>query len=302
MKRIAWIDALRGFAVFFMIFTHLINVLSVHSIYTDPPYYSRFLDTPLPFIPSPPILFTFISGMCVYISMRKRNFSLKGWIHIVKRYGSYILLSLLFTSFVFGFGTFLGWNEAIQGIGLTAIFFAALLLLPDAILAIIAISLAIANQFVWFECNSVACAPFFGGFFSVANLLPIMIAGYLFFKRKVDGRYGFILIFIALLLHLAGIPISYFQRTANYKLFAIGMAMVFAYMIQAKPLRILQNFGRLSVIPYVLHFVLIYKPIETLGIKMPDIYAIPLAFLLTLGVYGLTVVLLKIFKVKEERK
>jgi hypothetical protein len=287
--RVEWVDALRGFALFFMIFAHLINVLSVHSIYTDAPFYSKEFDSPFPYIPIPPILFTFVAGMSVFLSLKKRGMNFEGVSHIFKRYGFYLLLSSVFTTLIFGLDIFLKWEEAIEGVAVNAMAFSLLLFFPDAVIFAVGAALAVFNPFFWYHCDSLWCMPLYGGFFSIANLLPFMIAGYFFFKKDIDGRWGLVLVAAALVLHFwGGYRISYFMRTPDHKLFTIGLAMVFAYVVRLFPLKSLQKFGALSVLPYFLHFVLLYKPLEYLKPRLPDLWAVPLAFALTTGVYYLS--------------
>lgn len=100
-ERVSYIDITRGFALFGMIFIHIIDILSKKSVYLDYPYYIPWIEmtTILP----PSIIFIFISGISMYILTQKRlqiKTGFKTFIEILKRYGKYIIISIPFCYFM----------------------------------------------------------------------------------------------------------------------------------------------------------------------------------------------------------
>ena len=245
-NRIKPIDVVRGIAVVQMVFWQIFDFLVKGSIYTDAPYAIEAFNAPPHF--SVLVLFLTMSGASLYVSMskrlkkgngrpdmRKRIGLLK---HTIKRYGTLILISLFFTTFVFGFCTFFKWEEAIQGIGLTAIvtslillagidsmrllflLVVALLLIQPLIVAniwpltdeyLFCVTNTEAGQFV----PSLLVNASVRSFFSFTNLLPLMLVGVMIGKASESGLIGkksasfmllgFLLVLSAILMHFCSL-------------------------------------------------------------------------------------------------
>jgi peptidoglycan/xylan/chitin deacetylase (PgdA/CDA1 family) len=223
-------------AVVIMIFWQIFDFLVEANIYTDAPYAIQAFNAPPHFFVL--VLFVTMSGASLYISMSKRlkKGMSKGDLlkRVVKRYGSFVVISLLFTTFVFGFCTFFRWEEAIQGIGLTAIV-ASLIILSglDSALSILAIVIglvalqplavgnisALTQGHMFCSTNmdisqipsSLLINASVRGFFSFTNLLPFMLTGVLLGKATMSGllkkrrlsflAVGVLLIVAAFMLH-----------------------------------------------------------------------------------------------------
>ena len=131
-QRLEYVDIFRGIALLIMITIQIFNYLSVSSIYTTPPYYVGTINS-VTWVP-PSLLFTFVSGMSVFLLIRKKldkndRSRKQTFLEVFKRYGKYVLISLPFTIIMWNIGTYFGWEEAIQGIGLTAIITALFLII-----------------------------------------------------------------------------------------------------------------------------------------------------------------------------
>jgi peptidoglycan/LPS O-acetylase OafA/YrhL len=309
MERLEYVDVFRGIAILDMIFWHLFNAFSVHSIYTDPPYYIKALNwTVFP----PPLLFTFIAGISVYLLINKlqeqkaKNIAFG----VVKRYGFYVLVSLPFTWFMWNLATYLGWQEAIQGIGLTAIFLSFILLAKPKNWHLFAMTFGFAGlQATLYYLTAgltfslpltVVLNAFVRGWFSVTSLMPFMLAGVLVFKliryeKSLRKPLVLAAVFIAvgILLHLMGLKIDYFERSFAYDIFAIGLAAlitVAVFYIWKKikfNWRFFTTLGKASFAIYIGHFLLIIKPAQLLHVAdtMPDWLAFLFAIAFIMVIY-----------------
>lgn len=274
--RIDSIDIFRGIAVLQMIFWQIFDFFAKADIYTHTPYYIPSLNMPINGIGVG--LFAFISGASVYLSVSKRlkkNIRKSSIIlHVIKRYGGYILLSLFFTTFVFGFGIFYTWNEVIQGIGLAALI-AALMILSFrskwlfAGLSLIIVFIqpflrqAIDNDFITqsFPYNptsfnvlsnivSILLNFTLRGFFSLSNLLPITLFGVCLSVFIIKSRKnqlirnslltGIIITLVSVLLHFSFIQIDYYNWSSSYLLFYIGLSFLLFGSIE----HLLLKFGK----------------------------------------------------------
>ncbi len=282
--RIESIDIFRGVAVLQMIFWQIFDFFATTDIYTQTPYYLPFFNMPINGIGVG--LFAFISGASVYISIKKRlNKKAKNIeiiCHVMKRYGGYILLSLFFTTFVFGFKTFYTWNEAIQGIGLAVLVAALIILFFRSKWVFILLSLIIiliqpflrhslSNNFFnqYFPLNPLFFNPISNmvsiflnftlrGFFSLSNLLPITLCGvFLSFliinlKRRRLNRIlsiiGGVIISFSLLLHFFIDRIDYYNRSPSYILLYIGLSFALFALIQVWLKKIQKNWISNSLI------------------------------------------------------
>jgi len=316
--RLEWVDVVRGIAILDMIGLQIFDVLSKHNIYTDPPYYFASLGWVLP-IP-PPVLFTFVAGMSVFLLINKlQEQKAKGIIPgVIKRYGIYVLISLPFTWFMWNLSTYLHWEEAIQGIGLTAIFLSLILLAKPKnshILAMVFGFAALQAVLFYFTKNlvinpliDVLLNALVRGWFAVVNLLPLMLGGVLFFKfiksgKPLKGSLALATVFLVtgIVLHLAGLQIDYYGRSFAFSLFAVGLAALITlsvfYIWKKLPSvnwRPFVAFGQASFAVYVGHYLLILKPAQIFGVKdtMPDWLAFLFMIALVTAVYFATEVYL----------
>jgi len=320
--RIDSIDLFRGIAVLQMIFWQIFDFFAKTDIYTQAPYYLPFFNMPINGIGVG--LFAFISGTGVYISVRKRlNKKVKKTkiiSHATKRYGGYILLSLLFTTFVFGFKTFYTWNEAIQGIGLAALIVALIILLFRSKWILASLSLImifiqpilrqiIENNFINqnFPLNPTSFSLLLNpislifnstlrGFFSLSNLLPITLFGVIlsFFilqkKQLIKNTLitGSIITLASFILHFSFNKIDYYNRSPSYILFYIGFSFLLFGLIEYSLTKFQKNkvinmfilFGKTAIVAYLFHFIFIYKTLEIL--KIESSFSSPISYLFTI--------------------
>lgn len=320
--RLEYVDVFRGFALLTMVVWHVFNVLAVADIYTDAPYFIAAFSMPTPF--PPPLLFAFVSGMSVFLLCKKLTEGKRGNLkrRIFKRYMKYVLVSLPFTAVVFSPLTYLRWEEALQGIGLTAIFAALILLYVRpgvrGLTALILGAAALEALLLSWVSSTPALNPyplspsleptslvgsvlfnaFVGGWFSVANLLPMMLGGALMLRLLQESRSraafhtSTLFIAAAVVLHAAGMPISYYGRTFAFALFSVGQPMLILYVLYALYARVprflsfMRVLGRESLLVYLGHFVLVVKPLELSGLVLPDVAAALLTIPLVGLVYG----------------
>lgn len=339
-KRLLYVDGFRGLALFIMVTIQIFDVVATSSIYTTPPYYAEAINS-VTWIP-PSFFFTFVTGMSVFLLLRSRlNKGLNGvklWLHVLKRYGKYVVISLPFTWFVFDLETFLAWNEAIQGIGATAIVLAGLYLLVNrtriewvhtwrgrtlllALIGVFAVlqgwlptlhglnavfprDLAAASGFGTL-IGSVVLNVVYRGWFSLANLLPMMIGGTVFLslvlrENRVRDLFLYAGVFLAVsgALHFNGIPIDYYGRSISLTFFAVGESVLLyagMYWLYQQPwkqyisrtLTLLELVGQTAFFIYVAHYVFIIKALKLVGgaDTLPD----PVSWAITVPLVGVMV-------------
>ncbi|MFW6025913.1 MAG: heparan-alpha-glucosaminide N-acetyltransferase domain-containing protein, partial [Candidatus Woesearchaeota archaeon] len=185
-ERIHFLDVFRGFALFYMIFFHILDYLSVESIYRDFPYYISWIQQPT-LIP-PPLLFMFISGISVFI-FTLRRLKIKNSLDVLKelslRYGKYLIVSFFFCYVMWGPDYFFGFEEALQGIAISAIFLGVMIVLFDksywekSFIPIIVIMSLFRHYFSYYQYEFVGLFEVFynlliGGWFSLFNIAPLM--------------------------------------------------------------------------------------------------------------------------------
>lgn len=286
MKRIDSIDIFRGFAILQMIFWQIFDFFARIDIYNDVPYYIPFFNMPIH--GTGVAFFAFISGTSAYIALSRKlneNAGKRDIIkHLIKRYGSYILLSLFFTTFVFGFKTFYTWNEAVQGIGLATLVAALVVLLfrSKFVLAALSSAIILAQLFlrqliedsiaiqnfpenqISFDIFSNAVSIFlnsaFRGFFSLSNLLPIALFGIVLShfllelnkKRIIKASLvlGTIFTLISAFLHFSISQIDYYNRSSSYLLFHIGLSFLLFGLIEF----LLKKFKKNSIFDMLILF------------------------------------------------
>jgi len=265
VKRVKSIDIIRGIAVVQMVFWQIFDFFAITDIYRDSPYFIKTFNAPLHF--SVLVLFLSMSGASLYISISKRlkrgETKNKIFMHTLKRYGMLIFISLFFTTFVFDFCTFFRWEEAIQGIGLTAIVTSIIILglsydvetcRKTILLLLLTITFILLQplraDYVWavtrdhMFCNTNMDISQFPtsllfnlsmrGFFSFTNLLPLMLVGILLgislesgiLKEKTFSVacLGVLLIAVAIIMNLYS-AIDFYARSYSSLLLEIGIAI-----------------------------------------------------------------------------
>lgn len=331
-QRLDYVDVFRGIALFIMVVIQIFDYLSVSNIYTTPPYYVEAINS-VTWVP-PSLLFTFVSGMSVFLLVKKRLkvnevSGKKAFFEIFRKYGKYVLISLPFTAIMWSFSTYVWWEEAIQGIGLTAIFTALFLviwfkyedditsnrsqlflvslialfaflqfLVPNLLEGSFLSSLFpqqpdLGNTSVFSFMGSVLFNALFRGWFSVANLFPIMLGGVLligFMKSGVKHKKLLVLsvipLVLSVLLHLFGFHIDYYNRSFALTFFAVGQSALICSIfyglyrrIKSKNLskvwEVLKVFGTTAFFVYVSHYLLVLKVLEVASLKdhLSDPYA-----------------------------
>lgn len=288
-QRIASIDVFRGIAVLQMIVFQIFDFFSEIDIYMDPPFYIPFFNMPINGIGVG--LFAFISGVSIYLSLsnrlKKKMKKIEIFEHIIKRYGGYILLSLLFTTLVFGFEIFYEWREAVQGIGLAALIAALLLLLFRSKILLIGILLLtilvqpiLLDSFQESSNSSFILNSTVLGWFSLVNILPFVLAGALLSAFLLNSNkkhliknsliMGMAIILLSLLLHFSISEINYYGRSSSYQVLFIGLSFLLFGLIEfallkfkeTKTQKVLSLFGKTAIIAYIFHFAFIYKPLQ----------------------------------------
>jgi predicted acyltransferase len=277
MKRINSIDILRGIAILQMIFWQIFDFFAKINIYSQAPYYIPLFNMSINWIGIG--MFSFISGTAAYISVKKRldkNIeNSKIILRAVKRYGGYILISLFFTTFVFGFKIFYGWDEAIQGIGLAALFAVLLILLFKSRWIFAGIGLIILfiqpflrsvleNNYISqiYPYELISFAPLINiisiilnftirGTFALSHLLPFAMFGavlsmFIFKLKKnqlikITLSAGAIIILISLALHFSFNHINGYNKSPSYLLFFIGLFFFIFGLIEYLLIKIGKN-------------------------------------------------------------
>lgn len=322
--RVTYVDGFRGLSLLIMVFIQIYDALSVTNIYTDPPFFINAIKTVTPWPPS--ILFSFVSGMSVYLLIKNKLKNNTRWEvikHVLKTYGLYIIISIPFTIFMWGTATYFQWNEAIQGIGVSAIIVALILLYlkPRDFELLISIPfITLARHFIQSSVlsdlfpytpslnepitilGSTLINMLYKGWFSVLNIVPLMLAGILFYKAT---RKGFskkliitssMILLISLMLNFTILPIDYYAKSINMTFYGISISSVIfslillAYERKARFTNTLTIAGKSTLFLYMGHNLLLLKPIYLFA---SDLLQEWLALLLTFPLTALFYLLAK---------
>lgn len=313
MERIQYVDVFRGVAILVMIFFHFIHTFAPVNVYADFPYFIEDIGV-VPFIesfgmfifPPPPYLFLFVAGMSSYLLVTKRRSDgfdpLQIARNVAQRYGFYVLISLPFTWFVFDLGTWLAWEEALQGIGVTIIVLALLYIKVDLTLVTGLAALTVSAVLQAYRLSihewvtgvvpatGVGAVDWigvflwdavFGGYFSVTNLLPFAIGGLLMIRllyeweqprRALYLSTG--LIVVAFVLVALGRSLHFYQRDVPLAFFGVGGAMLIycgVYWLwtrygEHRAFDVMAVFGKLAFLVYIWTWILVIKVAEVAGI------------------------------------
>jgi predicted acyltransferase len=276
-KRIDSIDIVRGLAVLQMVFWQIFDFFARTDIYAkSDPLFLKAFNSPINGIGL--VLFAFISGTSLFFAIEKRKNLKKSRIilHSLKRYGMYILLSLFFTSFVFGFDVFYRWGEAIQGIGFAAIIatFFLLLFRSKWLYLILGITLSFIQPVIRTIVNSIFSSyPLIPheidplnnaislllnmtirGYFSLTHVLPIIFFGIflaILIKElktekkiiKISLAYSILFCSLGMVLHFWQKSIDVYEWTTAYQFFYTGFSC-FLFMSSKS---ILLRYGRIKI-------------------------------------------------------
>ncbi len=313
MERIQYVDVFRGIAILVMIFFHFIHTFAPVNVYADFPYFIEnirivpFVDSVGLFVfPPPPVLFLFVAGMSSYLLVTKRRSEglqpLAIARNVVQRYGFYVLISLPFTWLVFGLDTWLAWEEALQGIGLTIIILALLYLRLDitpftgiATMTVAAVLQAYRHT-IFDHMTTVLPATgigivdgtglflwdaVFGGYFAVTNLLPFAVGGLLMIRMLYEWEQpyrtlglGIGLVAVSLILVALGRSLHFYTRDVPLAFFGVGSAMLIYWAVHrfwsghrtARVFDVLAVFGRHAFLVYIWTWILVIKVAEMAGI------------------------------------
>lgn len=324
MKRLPYVDVFRGVAILIMIFFHFIHTLAPVNVYADFPYFLESLG--IFSFPAPPFLFLFVAGMSSYLLVTKRRnegYSRKETAkNVVRKYGRYVLISLPFAWIVFGLETWLAWEEALQGIGLSIIILALLYQFVDLDIYTGAVTMFISavlqSQRTLIFNKLTAILPvihnelivgagmllwnaFFGGYFAVTNLLPFAIGGLLMIKLLYERETPRIALFLgagftvfSFLLTVAGYSLQFYARDVPLGFYGAGTAMMIYYAVywiweqhpDAAVFEVLSTIGKLAFLIYVWSWIAVIKVAEVVGLTgtIPHLQAYIFSFFITGGV------------------
>jgi hypothetical protein len=321
--RVDYVDGFRGLTLLIMVFIQIYDSLAYSSIYTDPPFFIEAIHTVTPLPPS--ILFSFVTGMSVYLMIKnklKKDTKANVIRKVLWTYGKYLLISIPFTTFMWGFSTYLEWNEAIQGIGLSAMITALIILCwkpKDYELLLSIPLLTITRHFllliqplgelfpyhpplnnISLMLGSVFVNALYRGWFSVYNLLPLMFAGVLFYKATRKMRVNklllisSIILIASLVINFTVMPIDYYGKNMSLTLYGIGACMVtfslilMAYNKKKGFTKALTIAGLSSLFLYLSHNLLLLKWVYLFANNsLPEWLALTLSFPLTYAFYWL---------------
>lgn len=300
MERLQYVDVFRGVAILIMVLYHFVNALSSVNVYTDWPYF--FPSIGLITLPSPSFLFLAVSGMSVYLLVRKRQRT--GWgtnqivTHVTERYGRYLLISIPFTWLLWGLDTWMAWEEALQGIALTVIVLGTIHALRsvDMKLGVVLVTVCALVQGyrhklletfldvlpgmqnpLLVDLGSAAWNAFAGGFFSITALLPYAVAGIimirLLYEEETSWRsvpLGVAALTVAFALVLFGFSIGFYVRDIPITFYGVATVFLTYYVLfrawnrwpGSHLFELLAAYGRQAFLVYIGTWIFLVRPIE----------------------------------------
>ncbi|MBR9678963.1 MAG: hypothetical protein GON13_01740 [Nanoarchaeota archaeon] len=311
-KRLVYIDWIRAVAIVLMVFWQVFDFFSEYNVYSDSPFFFSSINAPIHLFVL--VLFSGMAGAGLYLylsKVKKKQGFKKTFFRVLKKYSWLIVISFFFTFLVWDFCTFYTWSEAIQGVGLVGIFAFIILYLEFPTIFVVSLSLAVGifQQLIKpLLMSAVSTLPFcvtnlsfemffslpvnflFRGFFSVINLLPLMLWGASMVKYLNEKSWrtifflGCALIFFGVILHNV-IPINFYERSPTSFLVEIGFLTVLMALgsflsktrASSKISLILLPFGMDALIVYLAHFLLVYKPLSMLGLE--NTFGIPISLI-----------------------
>lgn len=260
-SRINAADVVRGFAVLWMVLFQVLDFFSKDFNLYGPMWY-YFLDY-VDWLP----IFMFVSGVSIWIMVDKRMSAGSSrraiLFHGLKRYSSYILLSLLLCLWVFNLQTFLNLNEILGAIGVYAVATLCLLLLFfNREWLFIPSSFIVYGLAFWFK-DSLGfqfypfywtLPQFFLGVFSAKLIIKKSL-------RKLSLFELFLLITIVILVFL-GDGFSYVAKSLGFvvlNVFLVVLTFIALNSLSNIRVGLLSFAGRNALFFYAFHYAVLYK-------------------------------------------
>lgn len=220
-------------------------------------------------------MFMFVSGTSLWFMVNKRlDSDLSRWrisFHGIKRYGSYILLSLLLSLWCFSFQTFLNLNEILGAIGVYVLVTLCILLLCFGNEWIfIPLAFAVYGLSFWFgDLLSFQYYPFH-------RMLPFFFLGVFYAKFVMNRSLKKSILFkLSLLVVIAGLAFlgddfSYRENSLGFVILNILLiAILLAIIDRIQYLKILNIFsfiGKNALFFYVFHYAVWFRLAVSLNI------------------------------------
>jgi len=256
------VDIVRGFAVLWMVMFQTLDFFS-----RDFQLYGFLLRDYLDFVNWVPI-FMFVSGVSVWLTVNKRLSSgspkLGVLVHGLRRYASYVLLSLLLCLWCFSFGTFLRLNEILVAMGVYAIVALLLLLVVyNRELLLVPIAFGIYGLSFWLR------SPLGFQYYPFYWALPLFFLGAFFAKltrrKERRGRVLLLLFLLAAVAVLAALGDDF--RWTSYSLgFAVLNVALIIMILPAvgklqntMAMRVFGFAGRNALFFYLFHYAVLFK-------------------------------------------
>jgi len=261
---------MRGFAVLWMVCLQVLEFFSM-----DFQMYAHTLFRILDFVNWLPT-FMFVSGLSVWLLVEKRLSS--GWprwrimLHGLKRYISYIFLSLVLCVWCFSLQVFLQLNEILVAIGVYALITLCLLLIFfGREFFFVPLSFLVYGLSFWFRSLlGFQIYPFY-------LILPFFFLGAFSAKLIVhrDFRrsilFEFLLLAIIAALAFAGDNFSYAEDSLGFVIFNVFLTILLFLIVskfqKTRILNVLSFAGRNALFFYFFHYAVWYKLAVSLGIS-----------------------------------
>jgi hypothetical protein len=219
-------------------------------------------------------IFMFVSGVSIWMMVDKRmrsGFSRRAILfHGLKRYGSYIFISLLLCLWVFSFQTFLNLNEILVAIGAYAsVTLCLLLVFFNREWLFVPLSFLVYGLVFWFKGSLQyqfypfywMLPQFFLGAFSARLIINKSV-------RKL-ALFGLFLLAVTVILSFLGDDFSYADKSLGFVVFNAFLVVslfIAACSFPSARIGLLSFAGRNALFFYVFHYAVLFKLIVLLDV------------------------------------
>jgi uncharacterized membrane protein len=267
-SRISIIDAVRGFAVLWMVLFQVLDFFSRDFQMYGPTWYV-FLDY-VDWLP----IFMFVSGIGVWMMVDKRmksGFS-RGAIlfHGLRRYVSYIFIGLLLCLWVFSFQTFLNLNEILVAIGVYAsVTMGLLLVFFNREWLFVPLSFLVYGLVFWFKDS--LQYQFYPFYWMLPQFFLGAFSARLIVKKSVGklALFGLFLLAITVVLAFLGDDFSYAAKSLGFVVFnafLLVATFIAAGSFPSARIGLLSFAGGNALFFYVFHYAVLFKLIGFLNV------------------------------------